>query len=87
MEEVDTELMAADPEHLDQLIKERRLQQLKCAVADLPPRAKEALMLAKYREMTLKEVAREMEISQTMVEKHLKTALQKCRTALISESH
>lgn len=87
MEDIDTELMAADPEHLEQLIKERRLQQLKSAVAGLPPRAREALMLAKYREMPLKEVAREMEISQTMVEKHLKTALQKCRTALISESH
>ncbi|WP_261840838.1 RNA polymerase sigma factor [Aliamphritea ceti] len=87
LDEVDMEFVSQEPEHLDVLIKERRLKQLKQVVTDLPPRAKEALMLAKYREMTLKEVAREMDISQTMVEKHLKTALQKCRAALLSEKH
>ncbi len=86
-EEAVEEVIAPIPEHLELLVNERRTQQLKDAIAELPPRAKEALMLAKFREMTLKEVANEMNITQTMVEKHLKTALQKCRTALRSASH
>lgn len=86
-EDAAQEVVAPIPEHLELLVNERRTQQLKDAIAELPPRAKEALMLAKFREMTLKEVANEMNITQTMVEKHLKTALQKCRTALRSASH
>ncbi|MBB1485413.1 RNA polymerase sigma factor [Oceanospirillum sediminis] len=80
-------LIAPQPEQLDEVIKERHLNQLKQAISQLPDRAREALMLAKFKEMTLKEVAREMDISQTMVEKHLKTALQKCRAALTSDIH
>lgn len=86
-EEACAELIDPLPEHMDLILKERRLKQLKHAINQLPSRAREALMLAKFREMTLKEVAKEMDISQTMVEKHLKTALQKCRIALTSETH
>lgn len=86
-EDACAELIDPLPEHMDLILKERRLKQLKHAINQLPSRAREALMLAKFREMTLKEVAKEMDISQTMVEKHLKTALQKCRIALTSETH
>lgn len=82
IEEAGVELIAELPEHLEVVLKERRVVQLKQTIAELPPRAREALMLAKFREMTLREVAKEMGISQTMVEKHLKTALRKCRVAL-----
>jgi RNA polymerase sigma-70 factor (ECF subfamily) len=81
------DIAAQLPEHLEMLVYERRKEQLKQAITDLPPRAKEALLLAKFKEMTLREVAKEMGISQTMVEKHLKTAIQKCRVAFGSETH
>lgn len=81
------ETAGPESEQLDELLKERRVSQLKAAIRELPPRTREALMLAKFREMTLKEVAREMEISQTMVEKHLKTAIEKCRITLKSSKH
>lgn len=86
-DEMFEELVSAQPEQLETLIKERRLDLLKQAISQLPERSKQALMLARFKEMTLKEVAREMDISQTMVEKHLKTALQKCRSALTSDMH
>lgn len=76
------ELESPDPGQLELLIRERRSRQLKQAIDQLPPRAKEALLLVRYREMTLREAATELGISQTMVEKHLKNALQKCRVAL-----
>lgn len=80
-------LESNQPAQLEEVIKERQLNQLKQTIAQLPDRSREALMLARFKEMTLKEVAREMGISQTMVEKHLKTALQKCRAAFTSELH
>ncbi len=86
-EDACAEVIDPTPEQLELVVSARQNQQLKHAIQQLPPRAKEALMLAKFKEMTLKEVAREMAISQTMVEKHLKTALQHCRSALTSGGH
>jgi RNA polymerase sigma factor (sigma-70 family) len=86
-EDVCAELIDPIPEQLELVVSARQNQQLKHAIQQLPPRAKEALMLAKFKEMTLKEVAKEMDISQTMVEKHLKNALQHCRSALTSDRH
>ncbi|TBR41600.1 sigma-70 family RNA polymerase sigma factor [Marinomonas agarivorans] len=85
--EVELDFIVEEPEYVDQLIKAHRLRYLRQAITNLPPRAKEALLLSKYREMTLKQVAQEMRISQTMVEKHLKTALEKCREAMCSKPH
>lgn len=84
-EEAFEDLISPEPEHLEEVIKSRHLEQLQWAISQLPDRAKEALVLARLKEMTLKEVAKEMDVSQTMVEKHLKNALQKCRSALISD--
>ncbi|SBT18678.1 RNA polymerase sigma factor SigM [Marinomonas gallaica] len=84
-EDAYAEITSSDLDQLETIIKERNLTQLKQAISHLPDRAKEALILARLNEMTLKEVAKEMNISQTMVEKHLKNALQKCRTALLQD--
>lgn len=84
-EDAYAEITSSDLDQLESIIKERNLTQLKQAISHLPDRAKEALILARLNEMTLKEVAKEMNISQTMVEKHLKNALQKCRTALLQD--
>lgn len=73
--------------HVDVLLREQQISDLKSAIRQLPDRTREALLLAKFREMPLKAVAKEMDISQTMVEKHLKNAIEKCRTALKRKQH
>ena len=82
-----SELTDQAPEQLEVLIKEHQIKHLMQAISNLQSRAREALLLAKFREMTLREVAHEMGISQTMVEKHLKSAIHKCRTELNSETY
>lgn len=72
---------------MDVLLREQQISDLKSAIRELPDRTREALLLAKFREMPLKAVAKEMDISQTMVEKHLKNAIEKCRTALKRKQH
>lgn len=76
------ELESAEPDQLQLLEQARRRRQLRQAIDQLPPRARETLLMVRYRELTLREAAQELGISQTMVEKHLKNALLKCRAAL-----
>ncbi|GGC04614.1 DNA-directed RNA polymerase sigma-70 factor [Marinobacterium zhoushanense] len=76
------ELESPEPDQLELLVQARRRRQLRQAIDQLPPRARETLLLVRYRELTLREAAQELGISQTMVEKHLKNALVKCRELL-----
>lgn len=64
------------------LHRQRQVERLQQAIVALPPRAREALTLHKLQGLKLREVADELGISQTMVEKHIKNALLKCRAAL-----
>ena len=48
-------------------------------IAALPPRAREALVLHKFDGLSQSEVAQAMGISLTMVERHIKLALEACR--------
>jgi len=82
-DEILLEAEAEQPEQLELIVAQRRQQQLKSALEQLPPRTREALVLARFKEMPLKDVAKVLGISQTMVEKHLKNALEKCRKALV----
>ncbi|MBY4676364.1 RNA polymerase sigma factor [Marinobacterium arenosum] len=84
-EEELAEQASSEPGQLDLLLQERRQRRLREAIDQLPPRARETLLLVRYRELTLREAAQELGISQTMVEKHLKNALQKCRAVLQSD--
>lgn len=78
---------SSEPEQAEMIQQERQISQLRKTIGALPPKAREALLLAKYKEMTQKEVAAELGVSQTMVEKHLKNALRKCREALTKDLH
>lgn len=75
------------PSQTELIAQERRIKQLYKTIEALPPRAREALLLARMKELTIKEVAQQLGVSQTMVEKHLRNALKKCRAALTSELH
>lgn len=48
-------------------------------IAALPPRAREAFVLHKFDGLSQSEVAQAMGISLTMVERHIKLALEACR--------
>ncbi|TFH86232.1 RNA polymerase sigma factor [Billgrantia azerbaijanica] len=78
------ELISPAPEPWDELVQERQRSALGETLGRLSPRAREALVLVRYREMTGREAAREMGISQTMVEKHLGRALRQCREMLVA---
>lgn len=81
------EFEADEPAQLEQLVYARRVELLNKAIEELPPRAREALVLARLQEKTLKQVASELNVSQTMVEKHLRNALKKCRQFLNADQN
>jgi RNA polymerase sigma factor (sigma-70 family) len=59
----------------EQTIAERRTQQLHAAVAELPPRTREIFRLNRLEGLTYAEVARQLDISDSSVQKHLAKAL------------
>lgn len=77
------DLQSDDQSQLELIFQQQRIALLHNAIDTLPARTREVLLVAKLREVTIKESAIELGISQTMVEKHLKRALEKCRQALL----
>lgn len=86
-DEVLTEWASEEPAQLEFVAHARRIEQLQRAIESLPPRARETLILARLQEKTLKEVAVQLGVSQTMVEKHLRNAMKKCREYLNADLH
>jgi RNA polymerase sigma-70 factor (ECF subfamily) len=59
----------------DALDSEQRLHLLRLAMADLPPRTQQIFQLNRVQGLTHSEVARQLEISDSSVQKHLAKAL------------
>ena len=57
----------------------QQLRKLVRLVDGLPPRCAEAFRLFRFEDMTYKEVAKKLDISQSMVEKHISRALRELR--------
>jgi RNA polymerase sigma factor, sigma-70 family len=57
----------------------QRLDLLKNAIAELPPRCRQAFLMHKFENRSYTEIAAEMGISRNMVEKHIIKALAHCR--------
>lgn len=57
----------------------QRIEGLLAAVADLPPRCREAFVLHKFKGLSQADVAKRMGISVNMVERHLIRAMLACR--------
>ncbi|MBN7797304.1 RNA polymerase sigma factor [Parahaliea mediterranea] len=57
------------------LVSRERLRALEAAVRRLPPKRRQVFVLHKYRQLTYREVAHHLGISQGMVEKHMSQAL------------
>jgi RNA polymerase sigma factor (sigma-70 family) len=58
------------------LIAKQTLDQLTAAIHDLPPRTREAFTLHRFEEMTYAAIAKRMQISVGVVERHMARAMQ-----------
>ena len=66
--------------------QQQRLSHLAAALAELPPRRREAFVLHKFDGLSQVEVAERMGISLSMVEKHIASALLHCKRRLGQEA-
>lgn len=75
---------ANDP--LDHAQRQQRLNQLRQVLDELSPRRREALMLHRFEGLTQAQIAARMNISVSMVEKHIAAALLQCKQRLDSDT-
>lgn len=61
---------------------QQRLGHLKKAIAELPPKCRQAFLMHKFENCSYLEIAVEMDISKNMVEKHIIKAIAHCRRSL-----
>ncbi|WP_172439698.1 sigma-70 family RNA polymerase sigma factor [Pseudoalteromonas piscicida] len=67
------------------LIAQQEYERLERCIADLPPKCREAFVLHKYKGLNQSQIATHMQISQSMVEKHIIKAMKRCREVLLEE--
>ncbi|CAB5562786.1 RNA polymerase sigma factor [Providencia hangzhouensis] len=75
----------ADPSEI--LEHQQRIQRLSEALETLPPRRREAFLLYRFDGLSQSEIAERMEISISMVEKHIAAALVHCKKHLDNQSN
>lgn len=75
----------ADPSEI--LEHQQRIQWLSEAIESLPPRRREAFLLYRFDGLSQSEIAERMEISISMVEKHIAAALAHCKKHLDNQSN
>lgn len=79
----DIDAVAADIPSPDQAIDaKRRLTLLDEALNELPPKVRAALIMYRFDEMPQARIAEELGLSVSMVEKHIRRALQHCKRRL-----
>lgn len=81
---LDDSQVAMQPELSQQAASTQRLEQLQQAVGLLPLKRRQVFVLHKFRQMTYREVAKHMDISVSMVEKHMMKALAQLQDTLES---
>ncbi|HEK1685701.1 TPA: sigma-70 family RNA polymerase sigma factor [Pseudomonas putida] len=77
---------ADDNDPLDHAQHAQRLKQLREVLGELSPRRREALMLHRFEGLTQAQIAERMDISVSMVEKHIAAALLQCKQRLDSDN-
>jgi RNA polymerase sigma factor (sigma-70 family) len=82
--EIDPEFEGVDdnPDAERRLAAKQRLELLKRAVDELPPRCRECFVLRRFDNLEPDEIARRMGVSRNMVEKHLRFAVAHCAERL-----
>ncbi|HXW71110.1 MAG TPA: RNA polymerase sigma factor [Methylocella sp.] len=74
----------ASPEALpeERIAHEQKSRLLRAAAEALPPRCREVLLMSMFEDVPLDEVAKRLDISRNMVDKHMRIALHRLRAAL-----
>ncbi|MGS0497593.1 RNA polymerase subunit sigma-24 [Pseudoalteromonas sp. S1727] len=75
-------------EHLNpesKLMAQQQLDALENCIANLPDKCREAFVLYKFKCLSQAQIAEHMDISQSMVEKHLVKAMSRCREILLTD--
>ncbi len=81
-EPLDSNAIAASPEQI--LSARQKLSRIYQAVDELPFKVKQAFLLHRHRGLSYQEIANEMEVSVSSVEKYILAALKHCRRRLAS---
>lgn len=77
-EELGADAVSSDPSVETRLIDRQRLAQLQSVVERLPPKCRQVFICIKYDELSVAETAERMAISEDMVRKHIRHALEIC---------
>lgn len=83
--ELNFEQREADPSEIVEY--QQRIQRLSEALETLPPRRREAFLLYRFDGLSQSEIAERMEISISMVEKHIAAALVHCKKHLDNQGN
>lgn len=75
-------LPSTDPPQMERIAAEQALLALKRAIEGLPSRQRLVFLLNRFQGLTYAQIARKLEISETMVEKHIARAMLACRNAV-----
>ena len=81
----ESESLDEEPQHPSsetEVSQEEWLDLLRQAVSELPPRCRDAFILHKMQGLSYREVAENLGISQSAVEKHIAKGLMHCRSRL-----
>lgn len=69
----------------DAVEAKERVQLLRDAIAELPPKCRQVFLLHKFMELSHAEIAARLSISKNMVEKHVMKAMTHCRRRVEAE--
>lgn len=79
------QVASAEPSAETRLVDQEKLRRITAVVETMPLRCRQVFVLIKLDEMSVAETARRLGISQDMVRKHIRHALQICHQALASD--
>lgn len=82
LEELATRVADPAPQPAEVLSDLEQMALLQQALRELPPRCREVFILLKFKHYTYAQVEQELQISSTMVFKHMHRALEHCRRRL-----
>lgn len=70
------------PDHMQVVDASADAAVVQAAISALPPRCRNTFVLSRFEGLTYEQIALRLDISMSMVEKHIMKALQRCRAAL-----
>lgn len=76
---------SAEPSAEGRLLDQEKVRRLAAVVETMPPRCRQVFVLIKFDELSVAETATRLGISQDMVRKHIRHALQICHQALAGD--